>query len=156
METKTIWLLISMVIFVTYVLPVTIKFGVLQSISHSYKRITNKIWYTLFMWGIAIPLFPVVSYSGWFFFAGAGLIFSGIAVGGNADITIKVHVAGATGAIACGIAGMVFSLHEYWLAIITTALIGVLYFTKLKNHTYWIEVIAYAAIIYALLKTNIL
>lgn len=58
-----ILLIISSVVFISYITLIVSKFGVIPSISESYYRLPYnlKILFTLFIWGLAIPIAVVAS-----------------------------------------------------------------------------------------------
>lgn len=140
----------TVIVFISYILYVYFKFGILPSISDSYYKENNKALFTLFIWSIAIPLM-IIGNSGLMFFAGSFLAFVGAAPAFREELEGKIHVIGAVGGIAFGFASMILDSHQYILPAIMV--IFTLFFTlrKIKNHTWWIEIMAFSLNIIGLL-----
>jgi hypothetical protein len=147
MDTLNIVLLsYVIVVFLSYVIGIWSKFGILNSISESAYHIKNKALFTLFIWSVSIPIM-IVGSTGLMFMAGALLAFVGASPMFKEDMEGKVHVVGATGGIMLGFAGMILNFGLWPLAVIQGAFtLGAILF-KLKNHTWWIEVLAFILII---------
>ncbi len=143
--------LIQTIIFVAYLTFILIKFGELlksgklHSISNSWYLLDRKQQplFTLFTWGIGIPM---LFYNHWLFFlAGSGLAFVGAATQFKLSdsLTPLVHYIGAAlgiglTAIGLGIVG------GYWFPLILLVLGGGLMKWKVKfNFTFWFEVYAF-------------
>ena len=124
----------------------------MSSISASYYVIKHKTWFLFWTWGSAFPLI-ILGETGLSFFAGGFLMFVGVA--SNTYVNDKmvwfVHVVGATGAIVLGYAYLCIDLHLWWLAVISLIPLFYMWLTKMKNHTWWIEVLAYFTFIIGLL-----
>lgn len=163
MTYKLYLMLYATIVFISYVVGVYLKYGVLKSISESYYRIKNKALFTLFIWSVSIPTI-IVGETPLLFFAGALLSFVGAAPAFREDVEGKVHVVGATGGIILGFASMAFEFHNYWLAGI---MLGFLAFALPKrlpkkldkewingitNYTWWIEIVAFSLLAYGLYK----
>jgi hypothetical protein len=120
----------------------------------------NKIIFTVATWGYAFPLIiaaaplnVVPDGTALLFFAGGLICFVGAAPDFR-GIDKGFHSVFAEGGIAFALVWML--LFHYWLiAVIAILSIAYLYWKQLKNHTWWIEVIAYASIILALLFRNL-
>jgi hypothetical protein len=146
------------IVFIGYVLFIYSQFGVLQSISDSWYKLKEKggVWYSLFTWFtwlIGIPLFFQTNGSSPFFFiAGAGLTFVGVATMFKLSNSIEpyIHFAGAVIGITASFIALVVE-RGVWLPavvfVITALCIQLLY---KKNTTWWIEIAAFVCIILAL------
>lgn len=150
------------VIFLVYTLFIYFKYGVLNSISDSYYALPEKtnILFTLFIWGIAIPLAFLGNYADAFFIAAGFLMFVGAATQFRSDdaYTPKIHNIGATGGIVCSLLGLVI-LKIYFPLVI--AIIGSIILTKKlsmeRNRIWWVEIFCFACIeagLYYLVLTN--
>lgn len=143
-----------------YLLLMFFRFGMTRSISDTYRKLKGweVTWFTLALWlGVAFPIIILGlqaaegnAFQFLWFFAGAGIAFVGAApVFWNPDIQQKVHVAGATGGIACAILAIALTLPGWWNWLLAgTYLLFALTQTvkkwnfKIKNNTYWLEVAA--------------
>lgn len=151
------WLLLIPTITLTgYLAYIWRTFGILPSISDSYRHIKQKWLFTLVLWSISFPVI-IVGSDPLLFFAGVGIAFVGAAPKFWQDLEGKVHVAGAIGGIALGTIWTIFS-GFWWLGvpfIVFAALVGLKvkgkYLIKINNHTWWVEVAAFAMILIALL-----
>jgi len=148
---------IQLVVFITYLIFIKVKFGNLSSISLSWYKLQehpprNGYLFTLFCWGLAIPLILFADTGGWLFFiAGSGLAFVGAATAFKENLTDVVHFTGASVAIVASLIGL-WTYGGNWISITVVAL-GILYLRvfKVRNTIYWVEVISFAAIITGLL-----
>lgn len=149
---KITLLLFSLIIFFSYLIYVYKNHGILSSISASYYVIKHKILFLLWTWGSALPLI-ILGEHGLSFFAGGFLMFVGVASNTrvNDKMVSVIHIVGATGAIILGYLFLWFDLHLWWLVLISLVPLFYMYLTKLKNHTWWIEVLAYMTVIIGLL-----
>lgn len=156
--TNLILLLVSLLIFVGYVIYVWKTVGVLSSISDSVYRIKHPEYFILTMMIMPIPLMIVAS-TPLMFFAGAFICFVGAAPCiSREEMEEKVHVVGATGGIAIATVSFWIDFH-FWYLSIAMALF-VIYacskFNKIRNHTWWIEIVAFMLIITVLFYCRIL
>lgn len=145
----------SFVIFMTYILWVWIKCGVQSSISESFYVIKGnaKWFFTLALWGFSLPLAIVgVELHPLFFWASVGIMFTGAAPafrkdkGSNTIPSSKmqhnVHMVGAISGISLAVVG--FLLVGIWaVSLIGVSIIGILYLLKVRNHIWWVEIVAY-------------
>jgi len=141
--------------FVTFFTAIVRKFGMLTSLSHSDYEFKSSWAFPAFTWWCSVPIVFVGilahtrQLSDW---QAILVVFSGvmwIVVGAepsskNEGVDKDTHVAGAFGA---GLLAYAFvATTHYWFIIIPALLVsGYMYFRKTKNHTWWIETIAYAA-----------
>lgn len=145
-------------VFVLYVGFLMIKFkGPLPSISDSWYRLQGleKSFFTWFTWMIGFPLFFQTNGStALFFVAGAGLCLVGVATMFKLkdDIQPYLHFAGALLGILGSLVGIGVE-RGGWppLVLFCIATLGLL---KVKNHTWWIEIAAFVAILFGLFVYN--
>jgi hypothetical protein len=159
--TKTIDIILlsySLIVFTTYLVWIYSKYGILKSVSDSYYHIKHKYVFTLVMWSVAIPMAIVgMDLNGdtpLMFFAGSGIAFVGAASAFKDDkITERSHIVGATAGIVLGFVSLWVDFHLWHVCLFMLAftLFAVLF--KIKNHTWWIEIEAFAIIIECLFET---
>ena len=148
--------LIQATIFILYVTFLMVKFkGPLPSISDSWYALGYplRILFSIFCISLGITMTQQPG-SVFFFLSGTGLSFVGIATWFKSSEKI-VHWIHFTGAVI----GMVFALLgiglglENWYPLIMWGLLSLpIILFKIKNHMWWIEIIAFVAIIYGLLN----
>jgi hypothetical protein len=143
---------ISLVSYLTYI---CIKFGIQDSISATYKIIKQKWLFTIVLWSVALPIM-IVGSNPLLFFAGAGIAF----VGASPRYWLKqegtVHVIGATGGIL--LATLWATLSGFWwisgpftlFVALTELKIKNKRIINLKNHTWWVEIAAFAMVLLSL------
>ena len=148
-----ILLAISVIGFATFFTVIVKKFGMLSSLSYSDHEFKSGWAFPAFTWWCSVPIILIgilapqfsnlqsvlVSFSG-IFWAIVGAEPSSKNVGVDKD----THVAGAFGA---GLLAYIFvATTHYWYIIIPSLFISAyIYWKKTKNHTTWIETIAYVA-----------
>jgi hypothetical protein len=164
---------ISIAIFVWYRQLVIKRFGIQKSYSHSYTLfdiggkqrtfvipfvkvfhwtgISEQIYYTIFMWGISIPVM-IVSDSVWGFLAGAILCIDGGArTGSGIKLTQFLHDWGAKIGIGLGAVMLIAFSWWYLLLVIPLAVMVPVCHVYVKNGTWRIEEIAYIVILLGLI-----
>ena len=145
--------LIQLVVFTLYVGYIMKKFGVLPSISESWYVLpqNQNVLFTLFTWGIGIPM---LFYGNVFFFlSGTGLVFVGAATRFKTMLayTKLVHYIGAV----VGIFGALIGIAVEWNNCLP--LIWFLFFAVFiqvshqKNKLWWQEIAAFATVLIGLL-----
>lgn len=153
--------ILSACIFITYVLFITIKFGVLPSISDSWYKLQalGGVWYSLFTWfcySLGVTLFfQTNGETALFFLAGAGLIAVGVATHFKLDDDIEplIHFGGAVCCILSSFAALWIERGSYEPFIAFLTLSGLFALLRVKNTTFWIEILAFLFIILGLLTT---
>ena len=139
---------ISTITFISYVLFITLKYGVLPSISDSYYKHNSKLLFFMFMLGVGLPI-TLMATSGLMFFSGALFILCGCAPAfkiNKYSFEDEIHSFGALGGVSLLLS--YFASIHYCLPIILIASIGIpIYFIKPKNKTFWIEIIAFISIL---------
>ena len=149
--------LVQSTIFIAYVAFIWKKFGVLPSISESWYRLQGleKSLFTFFCWGVGIPmLFQTDGTTAWFFCSGAGLGFVGAAtMFRSGDKTTRwIHFIGAFAGMVCGLMGVGFERGDFTPSIIWVVISLIILLINFKNRMWWIEISAFFALIYGLLK----
>jgi hypothetical protein len=139
--------IISIIVFVTYISFVGLKYGIQKSMSASYYIVKPNILFTLFCWGFSLPF---MIYAGpihpIFFFAGAGICFTGAASDFLGDeLTQKVHMASAFSAVILGMIGLVLTGLWWMVGIFVVYGLAVMLFANYK--IWWIEVLAFVVIL---------
>lgn len=153
MDYKIILYIIQLLVFVSYVSFIWIKYGVQRSISESYYVLPTKLnfLFTFFCWGFSLPLI-IIGDNTLMFLAGSGIVFVGAAARMKEKMTRTVHMISAY-------AGIIFSqltigiVYEMWYVNVISLSIALLLFLfrkKIKNHIWWIEIDAFIAITYVL------
>lgn len=147
---------IMLFVFVGYVGYIWIKYGVQPSISDSYYVLPNvyNSLFTLFCWGFAFPIMILAS-TPLMFFSGAGICFVGAAAAFRSNLTKEVHIAGALLGVLLSQVSIAIDYKMYYInfIFITTAALIILFKKYLSNTTWWIEIIAFISICYAIGKT---
>lgn len=148
---------ISIICFFGYLFYILSKFGIQRSISASYHNLSNaeKWMFTIFTWGYVMTLVLAGLGRGTLqdiviFFAGFLLCTVGVMADDKAPEQKKWHTIGAEGGIMLGFIWM--AIAGYWyMAILGVIPIYFLFKKKPKNHTWWIECIAYCTLLVAVL-----
>jgi len=139
-------------IFLSYVSFIWLKYGIQKSISESYYVLPDKLkpLFTLFCWGFAFPAIIIgVEITPLMFFAGAGICFVGAAAAMHEKFVRKVHMTAAISGIIFSQLAILIGFHMWWLNIISLALAALSLLSK-KHFIWWIEIVAFSAICYAL------
>lgn len=149
--------LLQAAIFITYISFIISKFGVLPSISESFYRLNENrlgLLFTLFCWTLAVPMmFQSNETTLLFFFSavGLGLVGATPMFKWSGAMTDKIHGIGAGIGIACGLAGLYFE-YRMWEPAVGFLLATILIMgLKLRDHIWWIEIMAFIAMIVGLL-----
>lgn len=153
-------IIISITIFVSYLAYVLVRYGMQKSISDSYYRLTtmNKWLFTIATWGYTFPLFFTLGTTGGvdgLFFLAASLI---CLVGAAPDFKMpsqrKAHQIGAEGGMAVSML-WIATTGLWYITIASCMGIAAMLIFRLRNHTWWIEVLAYFTIIIAITLNKI-
>lgn len=148
-------LLFSFVVFVSYVTYIYFLHGQQRSISDSWYRLTlgEKWLFCLSTWGYVLPLFLMVLTNNggeWtriiFFLATTLLVIVPIFPDFKMIGDKAWHTIGAEGGIALGMLWGILS--GFWFMVIPFFIFTVLMArNNIRNHTYWIEIVAYFTIL---------
>ena len=146
---------LMILVFVSYLGMVVKHFGILPSISDSYYHLkkSNNYLFTLFCWGFAIPamlLGTQLSHSPLMFLAGAGIVFVGAAAQFKEKMTKTVHELGALFGVLFAQLSIAIDFNMYYLNAIFAIAALIIYLTKSKERIWWIEILAFSSIVYAL------
>lgn len=141
------------IIFIGYVLFITIKYGLLPSISESYYRLPkdSNILFTLFCWFFAFPAIVIgIQLTGNFlmFLAGASIFFVGAAAAFKHGLSKPVHMTSAYLAVVFSQLSIIFDFKYYEVSIIAIILMLILVLSKAKTYVFWSELITFASICY--------
>lgn len=153
MEYQLISFIIMVLVFVSYVSFIWLKYGVQESISASYYALPKKynFLFTLFCWGFAVPaIIASIDVTPFMFFAGVGICFVGAAAQINDNWVNKIHSTAAILGVLFSQLAIVFGYHMPLVSGISIAIIALLKLLALKNKTWWIELVAFSAIVYTL------
>lgn len=153
MEYHLISLIIMILVFVSYVSFIWIKYGVQDSISASYYALPRKYnsLFTLFCWGFAIPaIIAGVDVTPFMFFAGAGICFVGAAAQINDQWVNKIHTTAAIAGVGFSQLAIMFGYNMWYINVISILLMILIGLLAKRNKTWWIELVAFSAIVYTL------
>lgn len=151
-------ILISFVVFISYLSYILIRYKIQPSISDSYYRLTgiDRWLFTLSTWGYTVPLVAsVVTWTKWtdllIVFAGGLLCMVGIFP--DFRITKRFHEIGAEGGILLAFI-WILTTPIWFIAIPSILIIAFLFWRKPRNHTFWIEVLSYFSILTSIYLTH--
>lgn len=135
-------------VFFGYISYIWYKYGVLPSISESYYRLPTKIniLFTLFCWGFAFPAMIMgneLTDNFLMFFATGGIMFVGASAAFKQKLTNTVHMVGAVIGVVFSQLSIAFDFNMYYLNLLFIASAGIIFLTKSKNSTWWIEIVAF-------------
>ena len=142
-------------VFISYVSFIWFKYGIQKSISASYYVLPENLrfLFTLFCWGFAFPAIILgVEVTPLMFFAGAGICFVGAAAQINEKFVYRIHMVAAISGIIFSQLAIFFGYHMPWLNIASVVLAGLSLLSK-KNYFWWIELVAFSSICYAISTT---
>ena len=145
--------LVMITVFVSYVTFIWIKYGVQKSISDSYYRLPTRkqFLFVFFCWGFAIPAM-ILGNCALMFLAGVFICFVGAAAAFKGDkMTEWVHVVGAYGGVLLSQLAIWIIYDMWYITVLFIVLSGLLYILKVKNKTWWVEIIAFTFICAVLL-----
>ena len=132
-----------------YLIIITKRFGVLESISHStYQWLGNERYYFMLMcWALA-GLNLAQGMEGWGVLTAGALGFTGITVNWmeSKSPAFYIHSIGAFTAIISAFTGLIV-LHGIWLPFFLFMIVSVAIYKLLNNRIWWIEVSAFILIL---------
>lgn len=149
----TILFFFMLTVFCIYVGYIWDKYGVLPTISDSWYYLPNnqKILFTFFCWAFGFPAI-ILGETSLMFLAGTGIMFVGAAPAFRENLTKNVHNVGATIGVIASQLSIYFDYDLLYVNIIflSIALIFLLFKKWIHNKVWWIEIAAFASIVYAL------
>lgn len=143
--------LIQMVLFLIYTGFVVYRYGIQKSISESWYTIGPRFeWMFTMIFCFGIGIMTLFHGSVWFFLSGGFLCFVGAATEFKSEKwTRAIHNLGAVGCITFGLIGL--AVAKIWWPFVPVVAAAVL-LSKHKNGTWWIETVAFFAIIGGLIQ----
>jgi hypothetical protein len=154
---------ISALVLISFLVYSYWKFKMTRSISAIYYELKeeNRWMYTGAMIGLAIPLIiGITSYTAnnltpdsiwavmFLSVGGIFIVFTGLAADSRSDRNVEMlHIIGATGGMLFGGIGLLFLPVWYW--VLPQLILSMLFYfniVKIKNKTYWIEVVNFVCI----------
>jgi hypothetical protein len=147
--------IIMVVVFVSYISFIWMNYGVLESVSSSWYKlsINRKPLFTVYCWGFMIPGLAIgleistgSPYQFLMFLAGSGIMFVGAAPNYAFGLPRKVHNTGAFIRIASAYLFMLIEFTYLWpvtLAFLVPILILLPTSKFVKNRIWWIELLAF-------------
>lgn len=153
------WMLVSFLLYTGWIVA---KFGVQPSISDSFYELQRKYGkgslmpytYWLFMVNVGWPIFPLLQFNVFSFFALVGLALAGAAAQFKDGRNIEVpHVLGASGGIVLAFIaiGAVFGGWAWGWLVGFLLILGAFELFSFRNNTWWTQVIAFVLIFTALI-----
>ena len=146
-------LLVQIIVFLSYVIGIVSKYGVLPSISDSWYSLPLgwKSLFTFFTWGIGIPMLLYGTLP--LFISGAGLCFVGAATQFKMkeSYTRLIHFAGAAVGI---VTPLIYFLWSFNVGLpFAIQLVGSLIIWNSKefnNKLWWVEILGFLMVVYGL------
>lgn len=145
---------VSLVIFLAYLVGMYVHFGIPASLSDTYYKLENRRkgagwFFTAMCWGVALPLLPYLldvtpaGYQFTAFLACAGLMFVGAAPQFKLSLTGPVHYVSA--AVCCSSAILWYILSGYWFIPFNAFLIYGWVALRYGKPMFWIEMAAFTS-----------
>lgn len=156
MNENLMLLILSTSIFIGYVSWILSREGMIPSISESYYRLpySLKVFFTLFIWGMAVPIM-IVSATPLMIAA----CFFICMVGTTQTFKIKlvgiIHTFAAMTGIGLGVLSLFFEFRTPLTAIAIIMSAAVLYGFNVKNKVFWTEIISFTMILLSLFLTQV-
>ena len=148
-----IFLLISIISFISFMNYFIYKCGIQPSISnYFYVLPEDQKWlFTAFLWSFSTPL--MVAYdSSFLFLAGAFICLVGVNQHFRERMDEFTHFLFAIGGISLGMLSLIFNFKMYHPVILFGIIAAVVYLEHLiKNKTFWIEMSAIVIILISLI-----
>lgn len=146
------WIVLTLqgLVFFGYLAFIYKKFGILDSISDSYYSLPDnlKFLFVLFTWSMGLTLYLIgnETHIYWFFASAALISLVGVASQFKLDTLIAdIHSISALLSVVCGMVGLMYQ-HVFFPFPIAALACMYIYFKKLPNHIWWMEVSSYALI----------
>lgn len=145
--------LLPLIVFISYVSFIWIKYGVQSSISDSYYRLPGKqkILFTLFCWLFAYPMI-IMAQNGLMYVAATFIMIVGASPAFKRDELVKfLHMFGAYGGVGFGIASVWVNYYLWYVSILFLFVAALLLIFKVKDKIWWTEIIAFLTIYFVVL-----
>ena len=145
------WLLvIQIIVFLSYVIGIVSRYGVLESISDSWYRLPLKYnaLFTFFTWGLGIPMLLYGSDA--LFFSGVGLCFVGAATRFKMGdfYTTLIHFSGAVAGVLLPLLYFGFSYGIWWPFLLQLwGSVFIYAYDKIENSIWWIEILGFITVL---------
>ena len=145
------WLLvIQVIVFLSYVVGIVSRYGVLESISDSWYSLPLKYngLFTLFTWGLGIPMLMYGSVA--LFLSGAGLCFVGAATRFKLGYgyTTLVHFSGAVAGVLIPLLYFGFSYGIWWPFLLQfSGCIFIFAYDTITNPIWWVEILGFITVL---------
>ena len=147
-------IIVSLIIFTTYLIWIISKYGLLPSISDSYYKLKEDkldFVFTLFIGYVSLSTIFIAS-TPLMFGAGSLIAFVGAATAFKDDnLTKKVHTISAISGILFGIMSLLLEFNDYIFPVIFLNLFLIIVISNPKNKIYWVEIVAFYSIYFSLL-----
>ena len=145
---------IQITIFILYTTLIVYRYGILPSISESWYvlPLRQKFLFTLFTWGIGIPM--MFYDSGALFLSGSALTFVGVATQFKTSIsfTREVHYAGALIGVLVPLIYFGISSDNWMPLLIQVISTMIIISTRIQNKIWWTEIVAFFCVLSGLLS----
>ena len=145
---------IQITIFILYTTLIVYRYGILPSISESWYVLPRgqKFLFTLFTWGLGIPMFFYDS--GALFLSGSALTFVGVATQFKTSIsfTREVHYAGALIGVLVPLIYFGISSDNWMPLLIQVISTMIIISTRIQNKIWWTEIVAFFCVLSGLLS----
>lgn len=144
-----------MAVFLSYVIYIVIKFGILPSISQSFYELSqkNNFLFTFFCWGFALPAIIIgtdLTNNFLMFLAGSGIMFVGAAAAFKEKLTKPVHEISAYAGVILSQLSIAYDFNMYYINFIFIGLSLIIAVGLKRTRTFWIEILAFLSICYVL------
>jgi hypothetical protein len=145
---------IQITIFILYTTLIVYRYGILPSISESWYvlPLRQKFLFTLFTWGLGIPM--LFYDSGALFLSGSALTFVGVATQFKTSIsfTREVHYAGALVGVLVPLIYFGIS-SDNWMPLLVQVISTIIIIsTRIQNKIWWTEIVAFFCVLSGLLS----
>ena len=145
---------IQITIFILYTTLIVYRYGILPSISESWYvlPLRQKFLFTLFTWGIGIPM--LFYDSGALFLSGSALTFVGVATQFKTSIsfTREVHYAGALIGVLVPLIYFGISSDNWMPLLVQVISTMIIISTRIQNKIWWTEIVAFFCVLSGLLN----
>ena len=147
-------IIIQITIFILYTTLIVYRYGILPSISESWYVLPRgqKFLFTLFTWGLGIPM--LFYDSGALFLSGSALTFVGVATQFKTSIsfTREVHYAGALIGVLVPLIYFGISSDNWMPLLVQVISTMIIISTRIQNKIWWTEIVAFFCVLSGLLS----